>query len=77
MVQVGVRFSHRVRILNIRIMTMVMWILLVLWIIGIPISYKWFISKWNQSKGEKIYFSIIWPLLLPLYVIHLIHKYLQ
>lgn len=57
-------------------MTMVMWILLVLWLIGIPVSYKWFINKWNQSKGEKIYFSIIWPLLIPLYVVYLIHKYL-
>ena len=48
-------------------------VLIAVWIIGIVVAYKKFISKWDNSKGEKIYFSIIWPLLIPLYLIHLIY----
>ena len=53
-----------------------MWyiILLVIWIVGIFVSYNKYISKWDKSKVEKIYFSIIWPLVLPLYGIHYYHN---
>jgi hypothetical protein len=38
-------------------------------------AYEFVISKWeNHSKFEKIYFSVIWILLLPLYGIHWIHN---
>jgi len=57
-------------------MTMIMWILLVLWLIGIPISYKYFIEKWDNPTWEKIAFSAIWPLVIPLYGVYLLHKYL-
>jgi len=30
-------------------------------------AYKKYISKWNNNKFEKIYFSLIWPLVLILY----------
>ena len=49
-------------------------IIAVIWLVGIFVTYKCFASKWDtQSKGEQIYFSIIWPLLIPLYVIHLFY----
>ena len=55
---------------------MVYWIIaLVIWLIGIFVAYNNFISKWeNRSKLEKIYFSVIWPLVLPLYGIHHLHN---
>jgi len=55
---------------------MIYWIIaLVIWLIGIFVAYNNFISKWeNRSKLEKIYFSVIWPLVLPLYGIHYLHN---
>ena len=51
------------------------------WIIGIIIylvityfAYTKYISKWDKSKFEKIYFSFIWPIVLPLYGIHYVHN---
>lgn len=53
-----------------------MWyvILVVLWVIGALVSYKMFISKWDNTIGEKVYFSIIWPIVLILYGIYRLHK---
>ena len=53
-----------------------MWyiILLAIWIIGIPVSYFKFIKNFDNNQFEKITFSIIWPLLLPLYLIHYLHN---
>jgi di/tricarboxylate transporter len=55
---------------------MVYEIIALIYVIGIFVTYFCFASKWEkQSKAEQIYFSIIWPLLIPLYLIHLlIHK---
>jgi len=55
---------------------MIYWIIaLVVWFVGIFVAYKLFMSKWeSQSKVEQIYFSIIWPLVAPLYLIHYIHN---
>ena len=37
--------------------------------------YAFKIKNWeNHSKFERIYFSAIWFLLLPLYIIHKIHN---
>lgn len=54
-----------------------------IYIIGIIIYVliAWFVynkitSKWEHSKVENIYFSIIWILLIPLYIIHKIHTLL-
>ena len=50
-------------------------IFLIVWLLGIPVAYNKVTKKWDsQSKGEQIYFACIWPLLLPLYVIHYIHN---
>ena len=52
------------------------WLIIILigWVIGIPIAYN-IIKKWeNKSKGEKVYFSVIWPLTALLYSIHWIHN---
>lgn len=54
-----------------------MWYLIILaiWIIGIFIAYNKFMKYWDsQSKFERVYFAIIWPLVLPLYVIHYLHN---
>lgn len=53
---------------------MIYWIIvLVIWLVGIIPAYM-VIKKWNNAKSEKIYFSIVWPLLLPLFLIHLFHN---
>ena len=52
------------------------WIIVaIVWIVGIFVAYNKYISKWDgKTKAEKIYFSIIWPLVLPLYLIHYLHN---
>lgn len=50
-------------------------IICILWLIGIFISYNKFISKWEKNtKFEKIYFSIIWPITGLLYGFHYAHN---
>ena len=48
-------------------------ILRIIWIIGAIITY---IIMWKQekSRGEKIYYSIVWPALGALYIIVSIRK---
>ena len=47
----------------------------IVWIIGIFLVYKYYFKEsTSNTKFEKIYFSIIWPLLLPLYAIHYTHN---
>lgn len=54
---------------------MVYGIIALIYIIGIFVTYFCFAKNWDkQSKAAKIYFSIIWPLLIPLYIVHLIHN---
>ena len=56
-------------------MKLTYWIIIAaIWIIGIPVAYFAFMKKWENPTWEKIYFSIIWPLLIPLYIIHFIHN---
>lgn len=51
-----------------------MWYIIgiIVWLIGVFVSYKYF--DLGTTKAEKIYFSIIWPLLVPLYIVHWIHN---
>lgn len=50
-------------------------IVLIVWLIGIPVTYNLVTKKWeNKSKAEQIYYACIWPLLLPLYFIHLFNN---
>lgn len=53
-----------------------MWyiILLVVWAIGAFVTYHKYINRWKQGKAEKIYYSILWPLVLPLYGIYCLHN---
>lgn len=52
-----------------------MWyiIVAVVWIIGAIIAYP-IIKKWEKSTAETIWFCLIWPCLIPLYIIHLLHN---
>ena len=50
-------------------------ILLFIYVVGIIVSYFCFFSKWEKAKNwEQIYYAIIWPLILPLYLIHYFHN---
>jgi len=50
-------------------------IILIVWLIGIPVTYSLVTKNWDdKSKAEQIYFAFIWPLLLPLYLIHLLNN---
>jgi hypothetical protein len=44
-----------------------------IYIVGIFITYE-FIEDWNKTKFEKIWFSIVWPILVPLYIIHWLYN---
>lgn len=49
------------------------WYVLAIWIIGAVIA--WFIiKKWNNPMSEKIYFTLVWPLIIPLFIIHYFHN---
>ena len=52
---------------------MVYTIIIGLWVIGTIIAYH-FIKNWNKNKFEKIWFSIVWPVLAPLYIIHWLYN---
>lgn len=49
------------------------WYVLAIWIVGMVIAW-FFIKKWDNPVGEKIYFTIIWPLVLPLFILHCLKK---
>lgn len=50
---------------------MMIWLIvfIVYAIIGI-LAYKYIISKWDNTKFEKVWFSCVWIALIPLYIIH-------
>lgn len=43
-------------------------IIALLWIAGIYPAYQK-IKEWDNSQFEKVAFSLIWPLIIPLYLI--------
>lgn len=50
-------------------------IALVVWIVGIPIAYKFWIGKWeDHTDFDMLYFSVLWPLVLILAGIHAVNK---
>lgn len=55
-------------------MSVIYVILIAIWIIGIPVAYFKFIKNFDNYVFEKVIFSIIWPLLIPLYIIHYFHN---
>jgi hypothetical protein len=49
-------------------------IILAVWLVGVFISYNKYIKNWDNKEYEKIIFSLIWPLILPLYGIYYLNK---
>ena len=45
----------------------------VIWIIGFIPAYKK-IKKWGKSTFETIWYTIFWPVLILLYLIHKVHN---
>ena len=45
----------------------------VIWIIGFIPAYKK-IKKWGKSTFEAVWYTIFWPVLIPLYLIHKVHN---
>lgn len=54
-----------------------MWIFIsiLVWVIGALIAYFCVFAKSSKTMFEKIWFSIFWPLLLLLAIIHWIHNW--
>ena len=51
-------------------------IIAIVWFVGIFVSYKCFMSKWEDNpKYERYYFAFIWPLTGILYIPYFIHNY--
>lgn len=46
----------------------------IIWFIGIFVSYFLVMKNWDNSTFEKIWFSVVWPVLIPLYGIHYLHN---
>ena len=42
-------------------------------VVGVLI-YKNVISKWDNTKFEKVWFSCVWVVLIPLYIVHFLHN---
>lgn len=53
---------------------MITWICILVYLMIAYFAYKYEIKNWNHPTWEKIYFSFIWILALPLFVVHLIHN---
>ena len=54
------------------------WIIVALvWIIGGLISYECVFKKWDEddaTKFEKIWYAVVWPMVLLLYLVHVLHN---
>ena len=48
-----------------------------IYIIIACLVYRFKISKWEKPIWEKIYFSVLWVLLIPLYIIYFINNKLK
>ncbi|SEA79068.1 hypothetical protein SAMN04487851_11435 [Prevotella sp. tc2-28] len=50
------------------------WIIVgILYLVSIVLAYQ-VIKGWGKSKFETIWYSIFWPVLIPLYMIHVWHN---
>jgi hypothetical protein len=52
---------------------MVTFLIVLAYLIIAFVLYKYVISKWDIKEWEKIFFSLIWILVIPLWLIHKIH----
>lgn len=51
-----------------------LWIIVgILYLVSIVLAYQ-VIKGWGKSKFETIWYSIFWPVLIPLYMIHVWHN---
>lgn len=50
------------------------WIIVaIVWILGAILSYR-VIEKWGKSTFETVWYSFFWPVMIPLYMIHVWHN---
>ena len=49
-------------------------IVALVWLIGVFVTYKYGLKDANQSMFDRIWLSIVWPTLIPLFIIHYIHN---
>lgn len=52
---------------------MIITIIISIYILGMFITYD-VIENWNKTNFEKIWFSVVWPVLAPLYIIHWLYN---
>lgn len=52
---------------------MIWYFIIAVWLIGAVITHC-LIKKWDNSKFEKIWYSVFWPVLIPLFIIHWVHN---
>lgn len=53
---------------------MIWFIVILLYVVVGIRTYKYIIDKWNNTKFEKVWFSCVWIVLIPLYAIYLLHN---
>lgn len=53
----------------------IVWLIIgIIYVIGILLSYNLVISKWDNPMFEKVWFSVVWIALIPLYVVYWLHN---
>lgn len=53
--------------------TVILIVFIAIWVLGMPVAWGKF-GKWDCTKGERVWYTIIWPIAAILYSIHLIHN---
>lgn len=53
---------------------MICFIVILLYVVVGILTYKYIINKWDNTKFERVWFSCVWIVLIPLYTIHLLHN---
>lgn len=53
---------------------MVWAIIALLWIIGAFVTYNYEFKNTDESMFDKVWLSIFWPTLIPLFIIHYLHN---
>ena len=48
--------------------------LIIIWIVVMPFAYHNYIKDFNNNMFEKIVFTIMWPFLVPMWIIHYFHN---
>ena len=53
---------------------MILAIIILVYLIISFLTFKKWVCKWNNTEFEKVMFSLIWPLILPLYGVRKIQE---